>query len=72
MWLCLLDGEGVLDGSTAAGAWLSVTDLHPYTNYIFWIRGCNTEGCVESLPLNVTTPPAGTYAQKYSKLSFHH
>nr|XP_040024120.1 usherin isoform X2 [Gasterosteus aculeatus aculeatus] len=52
------DGEGVLDGSTAAGAWLSVTDLHPYTNYIFWIRGCNTEGCVESLPLNVTTPPA--------------
>ncbi|XP_070842368.1 usherin [Chaetodon trifascialis] len=52
------DGEAVLDGSTAAGSWLSVTDLHPYTNYSFWIRGCNTQGCVESLPLNVTTPPA--------------
>ncbi|XP_051795531.1 usherin [Acanthochromis polyacanthus] len=52
------DGEGVLDGSTAAGIWLSVTDLQPYTNYNFWIRGCNTQGCVESLPLSVTTPPA--------------
>ncbi|XP_029281914.1 LOW QUALITY PROTEIN: usherin [Cottoperca gobio] len=52
------DGDGVLDGSTAAGSWLSVTDLQPYTNYSFWIRGCNTQGCVESLPLNVTTPPA--------------
>ncbi|XP_074481361.1 usherin [Sebastes fasciatus] len=52
------DGDGVLDGSTAAGYWLSVTDLQPYTNYSFWIRGCNTQGCVESLPVNVTTPPA--------------
>ncbi|XP_008295345.1 usherin-like, partial [Stegastes partitus] len=52
------DGETVLDGSTAAGIWLSVTDLQPYTNYSFWIRGCNTQGCVESLPLSVTTPPA--------------
>ncbi|XP_078016774.1 usherin [Epinephelus lanceolatus] len=52
------DGDGVLDGSTAAGSWLSVTDLQPYTNYSFWIRGCNTLGCVESLPLNVTTHPA--------------
>ncbi|XP_069030560.1 usherin [Embiotoca jacksoni] len=52
------DGGGVLDGSTAAGIWLSVTDLQPYTNYSFWIRGCNTQGCVESLPLSVTTPPA--------------
>ncbi|XP_059204973.1 usherin [Centropristis striata] len=52
------DGDGVLDGSTAAGGWLSVTDLQPYTNYSFWIRGCNTQGCVESLPLSVTTPPA--------------
>ncbi|XP_056269140.1 usherin isoform X3 [Pseudoliparis swirei] len=51
-------GVGVLDGGTEAGSWLSVTDLQPYTNYIFWIRGCNTHGCVESLPLNVTTPPA--------------
>uniref|UniRef100_A0A4W6FW95 Usherin n=1 Tax=Lates calcarifer TaxID=8187 RepID=A0A4W6FW95_LATCA len=56
--LCLLDGDGVLDGGMAAGSWLSVTDLQPYTNYSFWIRGCNTQGCVESLPLNVTTPPA--------------
>ncbi|TDH17235.1 hypothetical protein EPR50_G00006290 [Perca flavescens] len=52
------DGDGVLDGSSAAGSWLSVTDLQPYTNYSFWIRGCNTKGCAESLPLNVTTPPA--------------
>ncbi|KAM3624776.1 uncharacterized protein V6R79_001428 [Siganus canaliculatus] len=52
------DGEGVLDGSAAAGSWLSVTDLRPYTNYTFWITGCNTQGCVESLPLNATTPPA--------------
>uniref|UniRef100_A0A3B5AVF4 Usherin-like n=1 Tax=Stegastes partitus TaxID=144197 RepID=A0A3B5AVF4_9TELE len=52
------NGETVLDGSTAAGIWLSVTDLQPYTNYSFWIRGCNTQGCVESLPLSVTTPPA--------------
>ncbi|XP_029354432.1 usherin [Echeneis naucrates] len=53
-----IDGDGLLDGSTAAGSWLSVTDLQPYTHYSFWIRGCNTQGCVESLPLNVTTPPA--------------
>ncbi|XP_010791101.1 usherin [Notothenia coriiceps] len=52
------DGDGVVDGSTVAGSWLSVTDLQPYTNYSFWIRGCNTQGCVESLPLNVTTTPA--------------
>ncbi|TMS13118.1 Usherin [Larimichthys crocea] len=52
------DGDAVLDGSTAAGSWFSVTDLRPYTNYSFWIRGCNTQGCVESLPMNVTTPPA--------------
>ncbi|XP_071778073.2 usherin [Centroberyx gerrardi] len=52
------DGAGVLDGSTAAGSWLSVTDLQPYTKYSFWIRGCNMHGCVESLPRNITTPPA--------------
>nr|XP_046239587.1 usherin [Scatophagus argus] len=52
------DGGNVLDGSTAAGSWLSVTDLQPHTNYSFWIRGCNTQGCVESLPLSVITPPA--------------
>lgn len=57
--LFLLEGDGVLDGSTAAGSWLSVTDLQPYTNYRFWIRACNTQGCVESLPLDVTTSPAG-------------
>ncbi|KAM4744036.1 usherin isoform 3-T3 [Anableps anableps] len=52
------DGHGVLDGGSAAGVWLSVSDLQPYTNYSFWIRGCNTQGCVESLPLIVTTLPA--------------
>ncbi|XP_015250616.1 PREDICTED: usherin-like [Cyprinodon variegatus] len=52
------DGHGVLDGGSAAGIWLSVSDLEPYKNYSFWIRGCNTQGCVESLPLNLTTPPA--------------
>ncbi|TWW67416.1 Usherin Usher syndrome type IIa protein [Takifugu flavidus] len=52
------DGDGVLDRSTAAGSWLTVTDLQPYTNYSFWIRGCNTQGCVDSLRVNVTTPPA--------------
>ncbi|XP_070688414.1 usherin [Pempheris klunzingeri] len=52
------DGDGMLDGSTATGSWLSVTDLQPYTNYSFWISGCNTQGCVESLPLSATTPPA--------------
>ncbi|KAM3876945.1 usherin [Diretmus argenteus] len=52
------DGDGVLDGRTVAGSWLSVTDLKPYTSYSFWIRGCNTQGCVESLPRNVTMLPA--------------
>ncbi|KAM6942982.1 usherin [Xenentodon cancila] len=52
------DEDGVVDGGTAAGIWLSVTNLQPYTNYSFWIRGCNTQGCAESLPLTVTTPPA--------------
>nr|XP_014268858.2 usherin [Maylandia zebra] len=52
------DGDGALDGGTAAGVWLSVTDLQPYTSYSFWIRGCNTQGCIESLPLSVTTLPA--------------
>lgn len=60
-FLCLLDGDGALDGGTAAGVWLSVTDLQPYTSYSFWIRGCNTQGCIESLPLSVTTLPAGTH-----------
>lgn len=66
--LSLLDGDAVLDGSTAAGSWFSVTDLRPYTNYSFWIRGCNTQGCVESLPMNVTTPPAGTNTSRTKKL----
>lgn len=57
--VCLLDGDGVLDGSAAPGSWLTVTDLQPYTNYSFWIRGCNTQGCVASLQISVTTPPAG-------------
>ncbi|XP_053172998.1 usherin [Scomber japonicus] len=52
------DDEVVLDGSTAAGSWLFVTDLQPYNTYTFWIRGCNTQGCVDSSQLNVTTPPA--------------
>ncbi|XP_068597953.1 usherin [Brachionichthys hirsutus] len=52
------DGNASLDGSTAAGSWFTVTDLQPYTNYSFWIRGCNTQGCVGSLPVNLTTPPA--------------
>lgn len=55
----LLDGDAVLDGGAAAGSWLTVTDLQPYTNYSFWIRGCNTQGCVESLRVGATTPPAG-------------
>lgn len=58
--LCFSDGDAVLDGGTAAGSWFSVTDLQPFTIYSFWVRGCNTRGCVESLPLTVTTPPAGT------------
>lgn len=53
----------MLDGGSAAGIWLSVSDLEPYENYSFWIRGCNTQGCVESLPLNLTTPPAGRHSQ---------
>ncbi|CAG11041.1 unnamed protein product, partial [Tetraodon nigroviridis] len=53
------DGDAALDGSAAAGSWLTVTDLQPYTNYSFWIRGCNTQGCVASLQISVTTPPAG-------------
>lgn len=55
------DGDSVLDGGAAAGSWASVTDLQPYTDYSFWARGCNTQGCVESLPLGVTTPPAGRH-----------
>lgn len=57
--LLLLDGDGVLDGSAAPGSWLTVTDLQPYTNYSFWIRGCNTQGCIASLQISITTPPAG-------------
>lgn len=60
------DGDSVLDGGAAAGSWLSVTDLQPYTNYSFWTRGCNTQGCVESLPLGVTTPPAGTHMHMHT------
>lgn len=55
----LLDGDGALDGSAAAGSWLTVTDLQPYTNYSFWIRGCNSQGCLTSPQISVTTPPAG-------------
>ncbi|KAK2854220.1 hypothetical protein Q5P01_006881 [Channa striata] len=51
-------GDGAFDGSAAAGAWLTVTDLQPFTDYSFRIRGCNAQGCVESSPLSVTTPPA--------------
>uniref|UniRef100_A0A667ZN39 Usherin n=1 Tax=Myripristis murdjan TaxID=586833 RepID=A0A667ZN39_9TELE len=52
------NGDGVLDGGLSAGSWLSVTDLQPYTRYTFWVRGCNTQGCVQSLRRTVTTPPA--------------
>ncbi|XP_061670381.1 usherin isoform X4 [Syngnathoides biaculeatus] len=52
------DGDVVLDGDTAASRWLTLTDLQPYTNYSFWAEGCNTQGCVESPVLNVTTSPA--------------
>ncbi|XP_075319241.1 usherin [Odontesthes bonariensis] len=51
-------GDGVLNGGTTASIWFTVTDVQPYTNYSFWIRGCNTQGCVESLPIIVTTLPA--------------
>nr|XP_057944950.1 usherin isoform X3 [Doryrhamphus excisus] len=51
-------GDVVLDGGTAAGTWLTLTDLQPYTNYSFWVRACNTRGCVKSMVLNVTTSTA--------------
>ncbi|XP_051920397.1 usherin isoform X1 [Hippocampus zosterae] len=52
------DGDVVQDAGTAAGGGLTLTDLQPYTNYSFWVEGCNTQGCVESPALNVTTSPA--------------
>nr|XP_061796460.1 usherin-like [Nerophis lumbriciformis] len=52
------DGDAVLDGGTEASRWLTLTDLQPYTNYSFWVEGCNTRGCVESSVLNATTSPA--------------
>ncbi|XP_029001116.1 usherin isoform X2 [Betta splendens] len=50
------EGDGVLDA--AADSWMSVTNLQPFTSYSFRITGCNTQGCVESSTLNVTTLPA--------------
>ncbi|KAF6731117.1 Usherin, partial [Oryzias melastigma] len=58
IYLCVSDSESLSDGGSTAGVWMSVTDLQPYTNYSFYVRGCNTQGCVESLPLTVTTLPA--------------
>ncbi|XP_077569166.1 usherin [Stigmatopora nigra] len=52
------DGDAMLDGGTEASRWLTLTDLHPYTSYSFWVEGCNTRGCVESSVLNATTSPA--------------
>ncbi|XP_061132682.1 usherin [Syngnathus typhle] len=52
------DGDAALDAGTAAGGWLTLTDLQPYTDYSFWVEGCNTQGCVESPTLHVTTSPA--------------
>ncbi|XP_077419247.1 usherin isoform X1 [Vanacampus margaritifer] len=52
------DGDASLDAGTAASRWLTLTDLQPYTNYSFWVKGCNTQGCVESPALTVTTSPA--------------
>ncbi|XP_055085949.1 usherin [Periophthalmus magnuspinnatus] len=51
------DDDGFVDGRTASSSWLTVTDLQPYSNYSFWIRGCNSRGCVQSLPFSITTPP---------------
>ncbi|CAL9701679.1 unnamed protein product [Knipowitschia caucasica] len=51
-------GDGVVDGNAVVGSWLTVSDLEPYSNYNFWIKGCNSQGCVQSLPFNTTTPPA--------------
>lgn len=58
----LSDGDGVLAGNAVAGSWLTVNDLQPYTYYSFWIRGCNSQGCVQSLPFNITTPPTGSFS----------
>ncbi|XP_061735051.1 usherin isoform X2 [Nerophis ophidion] len=51
-------GNVVLEDGTAASRWLTLTDLQPYSNYSVWVRGCNTKGCVESMPLNLTTSTA--------------
>ncbi|KAJ0056625.1 hypothetical protein NL108_010576 [Boleophthalmus pectinirostris] len=51
------DDDGIVDRNAVLGSWLTVTDLQPYSNYSFWIRGCNSQGCVQSLPFSITTPP---------------
>ncbi|XP_072320975.1 usherin [Eucyclogobius newberryi] len=51
------DEDRVVDGNAVAGSWLTVTDLEPYSNYTLWIRGCNSQGCVQSLPFSITTAP---------------
>ncbi|XP_068088985.1 usherin isoform X3 [Hyperolius riggenbachi] len=41
---------------------VTVHDLRPFTKYNFSVQACNSEGCLQSLPLNLVTaqaPPVG-------------
>ncbi|KAJ7988957.1 hypothetical protein DPEC_G00314570 [Dallia pectoralis] len=51
------EAGGVVYSSSAAGNWVSVGGLQPYTNYSLSVRACNSMGCVESLPVNVSMAP---------------
>ncbi|XP_066526697.1 usherin [Hoplias malabaricus] len=44
--------------SNNAGSWVSVGGLLPFTNYSVWVQACNSQGCVESAPFNISLPPA--------------
>ncbi|KAF7704133.1 hypothetical protein HF521_021205 [Silurus meridionalis] len=41
-----------------AGSWVSVGCLLPFSNYSVLVRGCNTQGCVESASISISLPPA--------------
>ncbi len=54
----LLDDEqeGVVDASVTS---FTVSQLDPFTDYSISIETCNSIGCVENTPVNVTTAEDG-------------
>ena len=68
------ESAGELSGREAGG-WVSLGGLRPSSSYLLWVRGCNSQGCVESQRATATMAPAGsgdTHTLTLYTLTFSH